>query len=31
MSLNLEWQHRIERWQTVLWQLCYKPLGSISP
>lgn len=30
MSLNLEWQHRIERWQTVLWQLCYKPLGAIS-
>ena len=30
MSLNLEWQHRIERWQTALWSACYRPLGDIS-
>jgi alpha-mannosidase len=30
MSLTLEWMHRIERWQAVLWQLCYKPLAEIS-
>ncbi|MBE0698863.1 MAG: alpha-mannosidase [Anaerolineaceae bacterium] len=29
MALTIEWQHRIERWQKVLWSLCYRPLGSI--
>lgn len=30
MALNIEWQHRIERWQRVLWDICYRPLGSID-
>jgi alpha-mannosidase len=30
MSLSIEWQHRIERWQKALWELCYHPLGGIE-
>jgi alpha-mannosidase len=30
MALTIEWQHRIERWEKVLWSLCYRPLGSID-
>ena len=29
MALNLEWRHRIERWQHALWEGCYRTLGSI--
>ncbi|MFZ6026110.1 MAG: alpha-mannosidase [Chloroflexota bacterium] len=30
MALSLEWLHRIQCWQSVLWQLCYRPLGDVA-
>ncbi len=30
MALTEEWKHRIERWQEVLWQLTYQPLGKVE-
>ncbi|MCX6032857.1 MAG: glycosyl hydrolase-related protein [Chloroflexi bacterium] len=30
MALTEEWRHRIERWQKVLWELCYRPLGAVA-
>ncbi len=30
MALSVEWQHRIERWQTAIWNACYRPLADIS-
>jgi alpha-mannosidase len=30
MALTIEWQHRIERWQTALWEGCYRPLGTVA-
>ncbi len=28
--LTIEWKHRIERWQTALWNACYQPLGKVE-
>jgi len=30
MALTAEWQHRISRWERVLWDLCYQPLGTVQ-
>ncbi len=30
MPLNKEWQHRVKRWETALWNSCYRPLGEIT-
>ncbi|MDW8319613.1 MAG: glycoside hydrolase family 38 C-terminal domain-containing protein, partial [Anaerolineae bacterium] len=30
MPLTIEWLHRIEHWQRVLWSLCYRPLGEVT-
>lgn len=30
MAITIEWQHRIERWQTALWEGCYRQLGTIA-
>jgi alpha-mannosidase len=30
MPLTEEWRHRINRWQTVLWASCYRPLGKVA-
>ena len=30
MALTEEWRHRIERWQTALWDNCYRPLGALA-
>ena len=30
MALTIEWQHRIERWQSALWEGCYRPLGTVA-
>ncbi len=30
MPLNKEWQYRVQRWETVLWETFYRPLEYIS-
>jgi alpha-mannosidase len=30
MPLTKEWLHRIKRWETTLWETCYRPLAVLS-
>ena len=30
MPLTKEWLHRIQRWESVLWETCYRPLGELT-
>ena len=30
MHLTKEWLHRIQRWESVLWETCYRPLGELT-
>lgn len=30
MPLTLEWLHRLEHWNRILWELCYRPLGEVT-
>jgi alpha-mannosidase len=30
MPLNKEWLHRVQRWETALWETCYRPLEELS-
>jgi alpha-mannosidase len=30
MALTIEWKNRISRWQKVLWNIIYRPLGAVE-
>jgi len=30
MALTEEWKHRIERWEKILWECCYRPIGNVE-
>ena len=30
MPLTKEWLHRIQRWESALWQACYRPVGQLD-
>ena len=30
MPMNKEWLHRVKRWETALWETCYRPLAELS-
>jgi alpha-mannosidase len=30
MALSNEWKNRIDRWEKVLWKLCYQPLDNVA-
>lgn len=30
MPFSEEWKHRIERWEKIVWESCYQPLGSVK-
>lgn len=30
MPLTIEWKHRVERWEKILWECCYRPIGNID-
>jgi alpha-mannosidase len=30
MPLTEEWKHRIERWEKILWECCYRPIDNVK-